>query len=154
MEHVKIRMQLDMVVRTAVAGWLETATRNTAFFGVYFPAYRQLRAADVPAAGAWAGALGWLASYPVDVLKTLRQSAVDSSSSSSSAASSFSSSSAASSFSSSSSAASSMGGSSSAGMWATARRLGARGLFRGLTPTLARALPVHYTTLAVYERFR
>jgi solute carrier family 25 carnitine/acylcarnitine transporter 20/29 len=125
MEHLKIRRQSAMAIGP-ITGWGETAARNTAFFGFFFPIYKCLRDAHVPAPGAWAGAAGWLASYPIDVLKTIVQSqtiAINSPISTDS-------------------------------IFERAKRLGVRRLFCGLTPALLRAAPVHYTTIAVYEHLR
>lgn len=60
-------------IRGMFLGLPETIYRDAPFFMLYFPLYYWLKKQDVPFAGGIAGSIPWVLTYPMDVVKTLKQ---------------------------------------------------------------------------------
>lgn len=66
-------MQSPKNLKNLMAGTKETMARECLFNVVYFPSYNLLKENNVPLAGGFAGSLSWILTYPLDVIKTMKQ---------------------------------------------------------------------------------
>ena len=120
-------------LRGLYKGFNATAIREVPSFGIYFTSYKWCSSKlekmvgqfwSTAIGGGFAGICSWLVVYPSDVVKTCVQTSPN----------------------------------SSASTIQVAKNLYARGgwgiFFRGLGPTLARAVPVNAVTFVCYERFK
>jgi len=125
-------------IRGFYKGFAATATREIPSLGIYFTTYKYVRSVmqevDSPHlndtmryvwAGGCAGASSWVVVYPLDVIKTTIQTSAVALPNS---------------------------------VWGVGKLIykkhGLRGLFRGLSTTVARAFPVNGITFAVYEKLK
>ncbi len=83
MELIKISNQQGLTFRHRLKteGWKiigrglpETIIRESPYYAMYFPLYHYCIDHQIPLAGGIAGTVPWIVTYPLDVIKTLKQS--------------------------------------------------------------------------------